>query len=544
MIAVHRVRPLSVLARQLRSALLLLLVITAAVSFFVGDRTNAAIIALILVVSVGLGFVNEYRAELAAQALHTQIHHDVVVRRDGRSQSVDVRDLVPGDLVRLEMGQVVAADIRVTSADELECDESVLTGESMPAEKSVGAVVEGCEVADMSSCVFMGTVVRGGNGEGVVVATGRRTRIRPDRGRVGGAPGGHGVPGGPEQVLRPARPGRGCAHHLDLRHQPRLAAAPPRIAAVLARDRRGHHPPAPPRGRHRRVWRPVAATLRARGARETPRVHRGPRRHRGPAHGQDGNTYRGQGQLRARDRRRRRARSGCAAPRAPLQRGHDRGRPRGRRQPARRRAVGGPRGSCGADRRRDTRRVGPVRPRAPDGLRAGRRSRRREDRRDEGRTRVGARGVRLRAGFGSPHARRRVRRRQPGGRGRDAPGPVGPDAVGRRRARADARRLPDLPRQAEGGRGRIAPALGRPRHPRQGRHGRQRDRGREGVPRPRPRRDGHDDRRGDRRARRRRARAPASSTRPCSLVSARTRRRAWSARIAPPTATSPSSATA
>ena len=176
-IAVHRVRPLSVLARQLRSALLLLLVITAAVSFFVGDRTNAAIIALILVVSVGLGFVNEYRAELAAQALHTQIHHDVVVRRDGRSQSVDVRDLVPGDLVRLEMGQVVAADIRVTSADELECDESVLTGESMPAEKSVGAVVEGCEVADMSSCVFMGTVVRGGNGEGVVVATGRRTEF-------------------------------------------------------------------------------------------------------------------------------------------------------------------------------------------------------------------------------------------------------------------------------------------------------------------------------------------------------------------------------
>jgi Mg2+-importing ATPase len=176
-IAVRRVRPWEVLGRQLRSALLLLLVVTATVSFFVGDRTDAVIIATILVVSVGLGFVNEYRAELAAQALHTQIHHNVVVRRDGRTQTVDVTELVPGDILRLTMGQVVPADVRVLSAQGLECDESILTGESMPAEKSAVAVAADTSLAECSSCAFMGTVVRAGESEGVVVATGRRTEF-------------------------------------------------------------------------------------------------------------------------------------------------------------------------------------------------------------------------------------------------------------------------------------------------------------------------------------------------------------------------------
>jgi Mg2+-importing ATPase len=176
-IAVRKVRVLEVLGRQLRSALLLLLVVTAAVSFFVGDRTDALIIGVILIASVGLGFVNEYRAELAAQALHTQIRHTVVVRRDGRAQSVDVRDLVPGDIVRLAMGQIVPADLRVVTADNLECDESLLTGESLPAEKTPEPVPDATELAERSSCAFMGTVVRGGTCEAVVVETGRDTEF-------------------------------------------------------------------------------------------------------------------------------------------------------------------------------------------------------------------------------------------------------------------------------------------------------------------------------------------------------------------------------
>ncbi len=100
----HQVRAWAVLGRQLRSALLVLLLVTATVSFFLGDRTDAIIIGLILAASVGLGFVNEYRAERAAQALHTQLRHTVTVVRDSAPTSVDVLDLVPGDVVRLQLG--------------------------------------------------------------------------------------------------------------------------------------------------------------------------------------------------------------------------------------------------------------------------------------------------------------------------------------------------------------------------------------------------------------------------------------------------------
>jgi Mg2+-importing ATPase len=177
LIAVHRVRPWEVLRRQLRSALLLLLVVTAAISFFVGDRTDAAIIGLILVVSVGLGFINEYRAELAAQALHVQIRHLVVARRGGESVTVDVTELVPGDLVRLSIGTVVPADVRIVTVDGLECDESVLTGESVPADKTSNPVAYDTALAERSSCAFMGTVVRSGDGTAVVVDTGLRTEF-------------------------------------------------------------------------------------------------------------------------------------------------------------------------------------------------------------------------------------------------------------------------------------------------------------------------------------------------------------------------------
>ena len=176
-IGAQRARAWTVLQRQLRSPLLLLLVVTAGASFAVGDRTDAVIIAAILAVSVGLGFVNEYRAEVAAAALHTQIRHQVVVRRDGHAQTVDVTDLVPGDRVRLTMGAIVAADLRLVAANGLECDESVLTGESLPASKSIEAVPAGTGLGDVASCAFMGTVVRSGDGEGVVIATGMHTEF-------------------------------------------------------------------------------------------------------------------------------------------------------------------------------------------------------------------------------------------------------------------------------------------------------------------------------------------------------------------------------
>ena len=168
----HRARALPVLLNQLRSPLLALLAVTAVASAFLGQGSDAVIIGVILAASVGLGFANEYKAAKTAEALHSAIRHSCLVERDGHPRTVDVTELVPGDVVDLQLGQVVPADLRLLSAAGLECDESVLTGESLPAEKSPAPLPGGTPLAELADCALMGTVVRAGSGTGVVVATG------------------------------------------------------------------------------------------------------------------------------------------------------------------------------------------------------------------------------------------------------------------------------------------------------------------------------------------------------------------------------------
>lgn len=170
----HRVSAAAVVLRQVRNPVLVLLLAAALVSGLTGGGTNALIIAAIVVASVGLGFVNEYRAERAMAALRAQIRQEAEVRRDGQVSQVPVLDLVPGDVVALRVGVIVPADLRVLTADELECDEGVLTGESMPAAKSAAAAA-GDGPQDQPGCAFMGTVVQQGDGTGVVVRTGAGT---------------------------------------------------------------------------------------------------------------------------------------------------------------------------------------------------------------------------------------------------------------------------------------------------------------------------------------------------------------------------------
>lgn len=173
----HRARPLAVLIRQVRSPLLVLLVAAATVSYFVGERSGAVIIGVIVAVSVGLGFGNEYRAERAAETLHSQLRHRAVVRRDGQWSTCDLTEVVPGDLVRLELGAVVPADVRLLSAAGLECDEAVLTGEPAPVPKAPAPARPGAGLPELSSCAFMGTIARAGSAEAVVTATGGRTEF-------------------------------------------------------------------------------------------------------------------------------------------------------------------------------------------------------------------------------------------------------------------------------------------------------------------------------------------------------------------------------
>ena len=173
-LATRNVTARGVLVRQLRNPLLLLMLAAAAVSAATGDATDGGIIALIVMLSVGLGFANEYRAERAVSSLHAKITHTANVWRGGEDAAVDVRDLVPGDVVDLRLGDIVPADMRLLEVNQLECEEAVLTGESTSAAKTTDPSTSDSDM-DLPSCAFMGTVVHQGSGKGVVVATGSRT---------------------------------------------------------------------------------------------------------------------------------------------------------------------------------------------------------------------------------------------------------------------------------------------------------------------------------------------------------------------------------
>jgi len=169
------VRPIATLLRQFKNPLLVLLGATAVVSIAVGERTDSGIILAIVGLSVVLGFINEYRSERAIEDLHSRVRHTVTALRDGNAKRVDVAALVPGDVVRLQIGDVVPADVRIIESNGLECDESVLTGESLPSEKSSDP--DSDSATELRSCAFMGTVVRNGSTTAIVVATGGRTSL-------------------------------------------------------------------------------------------------------------------------------------------------------------------------------------------------------------------------------------------------------------------------------------------------------------------------------------------------------------------------------
>ena len=173
----HGVRAITVFWSQLRSPFLLLLLVTAVAAAFLGDRTDALIVFCICALSVGMGFASEYRSARAVDALHSQLRHTIVTVRDGKEVVLDVTELVPGDVVRIGVGDVVPADLRLLEANALECDESVLTGESVPADKDVRPVAKTETRLALPSCAFMGTVVRSGSGVGVVVQTDGRTEF-------------------------------------------------------------------------------------------------------------------------------------------------------------------------------------------------------------------------------------------------------------------------------------------------------------------------------------------------------------------------------
>ena len=167
---------LSILFGQVASAFVLILVAASLVSLVVGDAVNASIILAIVVLSVILGFVQEARSESAVAALQARLTVQASVVRDGAERDVPIHDVVRGDLVVLNAGDIVPADGRVIEANHLYIDEASLTGESAPAMKIPRpGPLDPAEEADRPGLLFFGTSVVSGTGRVVITATGART---------------------------------------------------------------------------------------------------------------------------------------------------------------------------------------------------------------------------------------------------------------------------------------------------------------------------------------------------------------------------------
>jgi len=163
---------------QFKDFMILLLLFAALVSAFAGDLQDTFVIAAILVLNAVIGFIQEYRAERAMQALNAMAAPQAFVVRDGQSAALPARDVVPGDMVLLEAGRIVPADLRLADCFQLRVDESSLTGESVPVEKTANPVTgEAVALADRRSMVYKGTVVTYGRALGAVTATGMQTEF-------------------------------------------------------------------------------------------------------------------------------------------------------------------------------------------------------------------------------------------------------------------------------------------------------------------------------------------------------------------------------
>ncbi|MBI1972258.1 MAG: calcium-translocating P-type ATPase, SERCA-type [Candidatus Aenigmarchaeota archaeon] len=170
--------PVQLFLEQFSSILIIILMAAAAVSFFLGEVIDAAAITSIVILNAMLGFVQEYRAEKSLDALKKIISPAAKVVRDGKETVVSAFEIVPGDLVVLEAGDKVPADGLILESFSLRADESSLTGESFPVEKSVDADVGGSvPVAERTNRVFMGTSITYGRAKFVVEKTGMNTEI-------------------------------------------------------------------------------------------------------------------------------------------------------------------------------------------------------------------------------------------------------------------------------------------------------------------------------------------------------------------------------
>ncbi len=176
---------LKLLWRQINNPLIWVLVGSSLVAVLLGKITDGLVVLSVVVVNTIIGFIQEFKAGKAIEALSEMVPENATVHRDGRKVSISVTEIVPGDLVELEAGDRVPADMRLMRQKNLSVEEAALTGESVPSQKSTEPVDEEASLGDRRSMVYSGTLVVSGTGTAVVTATGMDTELGKISGMLG-----------------------------------------------------------------------------------------------------------------------------------------------------------------------------------------------------------------------------------------------------------------------------------------------------------------------------------------------------------------------
>jgi len=173
----EKISPFIIFLNQFKNILIIILLIATLLSAVVGEMLDAVLILVIVVFCALLGFIQEYRAERALEALKKMLSPAITALRDGKEEEVPSKELVPGDILLLEAGDKVPADARLAESRSLRCDEAPLTGESVPVSKDINPLPEDVRVSDRKNMVFTGTTVTYGRGKVVVTSTGMSTEF-------------------------------------------------------------------------------------------------------------------------------------------------------------------------------------------------------------------------------------------------------------------------------------------------------------------------------------------------------------------------------
>ncbi len=171
------VSPFTLFINQFKNILIIILLIATVLSALVGEIFDAGLILVIVIFCAILGFVQEYRAERALEALKKMLSPTITVLRGGREEEIPSNELVPGDILLLEAGDKIPADARLIENHSLRCDEAPLTGESAPIGKDIKPLPDNIRINDRKNMVFTGTTVTYGRGKAVVTSTGMSTEF-------------------------------------------------------------------------------------------------------------------------------------------------------------------------------------------------------------------------------------------------------------------------------------------------------------------------------------------------------------------------------